>query len=239
MTKEMYKNNTVIIAAGYRESMYEMLKCNNGPKSRFTKEVAFADWSAEDCRDHFVTRAYQDGLTVENEALSLLEECYVIARHGRMLVTQRQPTTTRFYRNDLCEPTLKVKILLSLSIKQAPAAGVSRPEALETHVADEQGELRSGEVAENRSRPPPPPENERSRGFETQKGGETELSKLKRKCEYEKQDEQRLRELRNIEKRVRQEQKELSRQEEELQELDRQHEAAKAEAERQRLTESW
>ena len=54
LTKEEYANKTVIIIAGYRLPMHQMLARNSGLRRRFAREIKFPDWSAQDCKDHCV-----------------------------------------------------------------------------------------------------------------------------------------------------------------------------------------
>ena len=48
MTKPEYKK-TMVILAGYKANMTQMLTANQGARSRFTETWEFEDWSAEDC----------------------------------------------------------------------------------------------------------------------------------------------------------------------------------------------
>eukprot|EP01138_Halocafeteria_seosinensis_P012762 gb/GECG01013038.1/.p1 GENE.gb/GECG01013038.1/~~gb/GECG01013038.1/.p1 ORF type:complete len:1630 (+),score=274.52 gb/GECG01013038.1/:1-4890(+) len=267
MTEEEYANKTVVIVAGYREPMYEMLSRNSGLRSRFTQEIEFPDWSAQDCKEHFVTRAHQDGFTVEKEALNLLQECFEILRHRPGWANARDATTAyehkvlpkrsqRAYDEGETSPTIKYDDIargMEAFLHERPAgpvvdsvAGVSRRKqlALESQVADdgEDDELVYREEEDEQRRPPPPPEKENSGVSEAHETDEAEFDQLEKTREYrQKQEEQRLQELREFEEQVRKEQEELRRQEEEQrrreEELRRQREAAEAEAERQRLAE--
>ena len=68
LTKEEYANKTVIIVAGYRLPMHQMLARNSGLRHRFAREIEFPDWSAQDCKDYCGTQAGRDGFTGENVA---------------------------------------------------------------------------------------------------------------------------------------------------------------------------
>eukprot|EP01138_Halocafeteria_seosinensis_P009317 gb/GECG01009522.1/.p1 GENE.gb/GECG01009522.1/~~gb/GECG01009522.1/.p1 ORF type:complete len:2380 (+),score=280.36 gb/GECG01009522.1/:1-7140(+) len=76
MTAEEYADKTVIIIAGYRDAMHDMLRRNSGLRSRFTEEIEFPDWTAKDCTNHFLSLAEKDGFVVETDAAGMLESSF-------------------------------------------------------------------------------------------------------------------------------------------------------------------
>ena len=65
MTEPQHLHKTVVILAGYRHEMDDMLeKGNTGLRSRITGRIEFPDWSAEDCVDMIKAKAASDGISL-------------------------------------------------------------------------------------------------------------------------------------------------------------------------------
>lgn len=62
MTSPTYKG-LVIIIAGYPKDMDQMLNCNEGLKSRFTRTFSFEDWLSEDCITFFLDKAERENFS--------------------------------------------------------------------------------------------------------------------------------------------------------------------------------
>lgn len=66
---EDYRDNLVVIVAGYREEMQQFLKANTGLISRFNKFIDFADYTNEELIQILNSMAGKAGLTIEEETL--------------------------------------------------------------------------------------------------------------------------------------------------------------------------
>ena len=71
---EDYRDDLVVIVAGYTEEMKQFLKANTGLVSRFNKFIVFPDYSEEELLDIFRVMAEKAGFTVEEEAGRLLKK---------------------------------------------------------------------------------------------------------------------------------------------------------------------
>ena len=60
MTKPEY-SKTVVILAGYKEDIHDMLAQNQGAMSRFSEPWHFEDWTADDCVAFIAKRAEKEG----------------------------------------------------------------------------------------------------------------------------------------------------------------------------------
>lgn len=81
MTSQEHLHKTVVIFAGYKEEMENMLAtANTGLKSRVTGRIEFPDWSAADCVQMVKATAECDGIQVNSSAEdALLEALRTIA----------------------------------------------------------------------------------------------------------------------------------------------------------------
>lgn len=98
MTLEEYSDKTVIILAGYRDAMHDMLQSNCGLRSRFTEEIEFPDWTARECATHFISLADRDGLSVEPEAVNVLENSFESLKQKPGWANARDSNTTYYYK---------------------------------------------------------------------------------------------------------------------------------------------
>ena len=77
LTEDEYSNgNIVVILAGYKNQMHEMLNLNPGLKSRFTEYVHFPSWKAEQCKRLFFKKAKTAipiSIQINNDEYSLIE----------------------------------------------------------------------------------------------------------------------------------------------------------------------
>lgn len=73
MTSDMYKD-VVIVIAGYRHEMDNMLKSNAGLKSRFTHFFNFPDWQKNDCRSFFEQLSFKRNFALEDGVLDAVEK---------------------------------------------------------------------------------------------------------------------------------------------------------------------
>lgn len=71
---EDYRDNLVVIVAGYTDEMKQFLESNPGLVSRFNKFIEFKDYSEEELLDILASMAKQAGITVQKEALSYIGE---------------------------------------------------------------------------------------------------------------------------------------------------------------------
>ncbi|XP_063933952.1 uncharacterized protein LOC135145735 isoform X4 [Zophobas morio] len=60
ITDPLY-SSLVIVLAGYKQEMSEMLDRNQGLKSRITRLWEFKDWTVQDCADHFTSLLESEG----------------------------------------------------------------------------------------------------------------------------------------------------------------------------------
>ena len=73
MTTKQHLHRTVVILAGYRESMDAMLcSVNPGFRSRFSQQLDFPDWDAADCVECLQNKAREEGVALDQEALPTL-----------------------------------------------------------------------------------------------------------------------------------------------------------------------
>eukprot|EP00965_Chrysotila_dentata_P189945 6173611-Pleurochrysis_carterae.AAC.1 len=73
MTEPAHLNQTVVILAGYKEPMEQMLsECNPGIKSRFTGYIAFPDWDEMDCEEVVRGNCERDGIELPEDTRQAL-----------------------------------------------------------------------------------------------------------------------------------------------------------------------
>lgn len=72
--KEMEKNETVFIFAGYQNEMNEFINLNPGIKSRIGYDIYFEDYSPEDLLKMFLNKLNRTGLKIEKNAISKVME---------------------------------------------------------------------------------------------------------------------------------------------------------------------
>ena len=65
---EDYRNDLVVIAAGYPDKMEEFLDSNPGLRSRFNKVITFEDYTADEMYQIFEKMVADGGFTLDNEA---------------------------------------------------------------------------------------------------------------------------------------------------------------------------
>ncbi|KAJ3141908.1 hypothetical protein HK100_005562, partial [Physocladia obscura] len=75
MTNPQYKG-LVIIIAGYKHDINQMLDKNDGLKSRFTRYFDFQDWKASDCLKFFEDKAKNDNYLLVDEVESYLTNVF-------------------------------------------------------------------------------------------------------------------------------------------------------------------
>ena len=145
MTSPEHEKSTVVIMAGYKENMHDMLDRNSGMRSRFQAFWEFDDWSADDCKGCIVKKAMNDGFLLDTSgaASARLVEGFrdlksrsgwanardTIAVYDSMLEEQ----ALRTYDTPEAVPTLKFedadKALVAL-LRHRPKIGESRGAAI-------------------------------------------------------------------------------------------------------------
>ncbi|WP_368504191.1 AAA family ATPase [Alkalihalophilus sp. As8PL] len=68
----IHKENLVIIMAGYKDEMQQLLSINPGLRSRFKNTVPFRDFTGDQLREMMTKRADQLGYTFEGDAQAML-----------------------------------------------------------------------------------------------------------------------------------------------------------------------
>jgi len=69
LTLDDYRDGkTVVIMAGYKKDMHDMLRRNAGMASRFKKRLEFPDWSPATCAEFIRDRAGKDGFRIGDAA---------------------------------------------------------------------------------------------------------------------------------------------------------------------------
>lgn len=71
---EDYRDDLVIIVAGYKEEMKQFLDSNTGLLSRFNKFIEFPDYSIDDLMNILYSMAQQSGVTLTDEAKEYMKE---------------------------------------------------------------------------------------------------------------------------------------------------------------------
>ena len=71
---ENYRDNLVVIFAGYTKEMQAFLDSNSGITSRIGYTLEFDDYTTEELKDIFVGMVKKNGFEVTDEALDYLEE---------------------------------------------------------------------------------------------------------------------------------------------------------------------
>lgn len=71
---EDYRDDLVIIVAGYKEEMKQFLESNTGLLSRFNKFIEFPDYTNEELMDILQSMAEQSGVTLAEEAKEYMKE---------------------------------------------------------------------------------------------------------------------------------------------------------------------
>jgi hypothetical protein len=67
--EEQHKGNTMIILAGYPDSMHSMMQgLDPGFQRRFRESIEFEDWSAEDCVDYLKQLCNQEEIGIDDDA---------------------------------------------------------------------------------------------------------------------------------------------------------------------------
>lgn len=73
------RDDLVVIVAGYTNEMKQFVNANPGLRSRFTRYIDFADYSAEELRDIFLLRAKKYNYTLDAETKEVLTACFAQA----------------------------------------------------------------------------------------------------------------------------------------------------------------
>lgn len=67
LTHPDYKNKLVVILAGYKDDMDDMLRANPGLQSRFSERLHFEDWSEDHIVDVFLEKMKKDSIPFEGD----------------------------------------------------------------------------------------------------------------------------------------------------------------------------
>jgi hypothetical protein len=139
MTDPQY-DGTVIIVAGYKNEMDQMLNRNPGLKSRFTHTLDFLDWQTQDCVTHCQSLAKKEGFSaLSDDCLEVISSTFSVLRerpgwangrdvkHFWELVTRKRSSRVVHLK------TLQNKEVICEDIHLAAADMISsRPESLPT-----------------------------------------------------------------------------------------------------------
>ena len=74
MTEDTHKNKTMVILAGYKSDIDEMLQGNQGARSRFRQTWEFPDWEPYDCAGFISKRAEQDDIALNDIQRKILRD---------------------------------------------------------------------------------------------------------------------------------------------------------------------
>merc|ERR1711871_126533 len=73
MTLQKHQGKTVVIVAGYTGEMDNMFRSiNPGFASRFTKQILFPDWTAEDCVLYIKSRCSKDNVAFPEDSSQVI-----------------------------------------------------------------------------------------------------------------------------------------------------------------------
>lgn len=75
---ENYKDNMMVIFAGYQKEMEIFLKSNSGFTSRIPKQIVFADYSVDEMKEIFLHMVNKANMKIEKEAVESLQEMLTI-----------------------------------------------------------------------------------------------------------------------------------------------------------------
>ena len=82
MTTPKHLHRTVVVLAGYREPMQQMLKSvNPGFRSRFSQELSFPDWDADDCLACLRNTCKMEEVALDTDAELTLRAGFELLRH--------------------------------------------------------------------------------------------------------------------------------------------------------------
>lgn len=78
---EDYREDLVVIVAGYKEEMYRFIESNPGLKSRFSRAIHFEDYSSVELAEIFKVRCEQHGYLVSNDTLETVHNLVEQFKH--------------------------------------------------------------------------------------------------------------------------------------------------------------
>lgn len=81
---EDYRDDLIVIVAGYEQPMKDFLKSNPGLRSRFNKFIAFSDYSAQELKSIFISICRASGYTVSEALDRFLSDAF-------LTMTQEKP----------------------------------------------------------------------------------------------------------------------------------------------------
>ncbi|NIZ19514.1 AAA family ATPase [Spirochaetales bacterium BR151] len=76
---EDYRDDLVVIVAGYKQPMEKFFQSNPGLRSRFNTFVEFMDYTADELEKIFIMRCQEHHYSVEKKALSLIKQILIQA----------------------------------------------------------------------------------------------------------------------------------------------------------------
>ena len=142
---EDYKEDLVVIFAGYSKEMQEFIRANSGIQSRIGYTFEFADYTEEELYEIFKLKAEKVGLAINEEAEKKLREIINFGRHRKNFGNGR-------YIDNLLQKTLVKQASLNLNdedILNLTADSIPTVEEILTQASGERKPDEIEEVFEN------------------------------------------------------------------------------------------
>ena len=86
---ENHSDDLIVIMAGYKDEMRELMKMNAGLESRFQRTYNFEDYTNEEMIQIFISMCRSEGYEIEENVLPSLEACIIAKRAGEFFGNAR------------------------------------------------------------------------------------------------------------------------------------------------------